>query len=170
MLRVIFEDKRLTAWLQISLILFLLVALAVLAPIASFFNATQFSDAIYAVYGFICHQFPERSFWILYHPLAVCARCFGIYAGVFIGALTLRMIFGLAKRNSISPIWVLLSLIPMGLDWSLTFFGIWENTETSRLLTGGIVGIACGISLTNSLLNLRFPSKMKEPPSGGSDY
>jgi uncharacterized membrane protein len=73
------------------------------------------------------------------------------------------MIFGLARKNSISPIWVLLSLIPMGVDWSLTFFGIWDNTEMSRLVTGGMVGIACGISLTNSLLNLRFPSETKEP-------
>ena len=163
MLKNVFEDKRLIAWLQISLILFLLVVLTVLAPIASFFNATQFSDAMYAAYGFICHQIPERSFWILGQPLAVCARCFGIYAGVFIGAIALRMIFGLARKNSISPIWVLLSLIPMGVDWSLTFFDIWDNTEMSRLVTGGIVGIACGISLTNSLLNLRFPSETKEP-------
>jgi uncharacterized membrane protein len=33
----------------------------------------------------------------------------------------------------------------MAIDWSLGFFGIWENTHFSRFLTGLIVGIACAV-------------------------
>lgn len=149
------ENKRLIAWLQISLILFLFVAATVIAPISSFFHATRLADSLYMVFGFICHQMPERSFWIFDSPLAVCARCFGIYLGLFVGATLVPLTIGLSTHKSLSPFWILLALIPMTIDWSLTFFEIWENTGFSRLVTGGLVGIACGISITKSLIELR---------------
>ena len=45
-------------------------------------------------------------------------------------------------RNNIAPprIYLILAAIPLGIDFSLTFFGIWENTHTSRLLTGALLG------------------------------
>jgi hypothetical protein len=33
-----------------------------------------------------------------------------------------------------------LAAVPLLVDFSLTFFGIWENTHTSRLLTGALLG------------------------------
>lgn len=43
-----------------------------------------------AVYGFgsvICHQRADRSFHLFAEPLAVCARCTGLYAGAALTAL-----------------------------------------------------------------------------------
>jgi uncharacterized membrane protein len=37
--------------------------------------------AVYAVGSVICHQRPERSFFLWSHQMPVCARCAGIYAG-----------------------------------------------------------------------------------------
>jgi hypothetical protein len=34
----------------------------------------------------------------------------------------------------------LLAALPLAVDFSLTFFGVWENTHTSRLLTGLLLG------------------------------
>ena len=37
--------------------------------------------AVYAIGSVICHQRPERSFFLWSHQMPVCARCAGIYAG-----------------------------------------------------------------------------------------
>lgn len=42
--------------------------------------------AIGQFFSFVCHQDPARSFWIAGAPVAVCARCLGIYVGAMAGA------------------------------------------------------------------------------------
>ncbi len=37
-------------------------------------------------FSVVCHQDPARSFWIAGAPVAVCARCLGIYLGAAVGA------------------------------------------------------------------------------------
>jgi len=36
--------------------------------------------------------------------------------------------------------WLVLAAIPLLVDFSLTFFGLWENTHASRFLTGLLLG------------------------------
>jgi hypothetical protein len=43
--------------------------------------------AVYAVGALVCHQRPERSFYVWAHQMPVCARCTGIYAGAALMAL-----------------------------------------------------------------------------------
>jgi len=43
--------------------------------------------AVYAIGSGICHQRPERSFFLWSHQMPVCARCAGIYFGAAIAAL-----------------------------------------------------------------------------------
>ncbi|HEX9934586.1 MAG TPA: DUF2085 domain-containing protein, partial [bacterium] len=43
--------------------------------------------AVRFFFGPVCHQIPERSFKILGYPLAVCARCTGVYVGFLLGAI-----------------------------------------------------------------------------------
>ncbi|HKD76997.1 MAG TPA: DUF2085 domain-containing protein, partial [Ktedonobacterales bacterium] len=35
--------------------------------------------ALHGGFALVCHQQPGRSFWIFGAPVAVCARCLGIY-------------------------------------------------------------------------------------------
>lgn len=42
--------------------------------------------AIREFFSRVCHQDPARSFWVWGVPVAVCARCFGIYLGAAVGA------------------------------------------------------------------------------------
>jgi uncharacterized membrane protein len=45
---------------------------------------------VYAAAHRVCHQLPARSFHLADAPMAVCARCFGLYlGGVFAGGLVL---------------------------------------------------------------------------------
>lgn len=43
--------------------------------------------AIYAAAATVCHQLPERSFHFAGGPIAVCARCLGLYVGGLAGLL-----------------------------------------------------------------------------------
>ena len=50
--------------------------------------------------------------------------------------------------------WLFLAMIPIGIDWSLGVFGIWENTHLSRFLTGLILGAACGLFIVPALVEI----------------
>lgn len=45
------------------------------------------AGVLYAVGALICHQIPERSFYLHGFQLPVCARCLGLYAGAAMGCL-----------------------------------------------------------------------------------
>jgi len=40
-----------------------------------------FALSVYAIGSLVCHQRPERSFWMWSAQMPVCARCAGIYLG-----------------------------------------------------------------------------------------
>jgi uncharacterized membrane protein len=42
---------------------------------------------VYAIGSLVCHQLPERSFYLWSAQLPVCARCTGIYVGAVVGAV-----------------------------------------------------------------------------------
>ncbi len=76
-----------------------------------------------------CHQKPERSFFIKKHQFPVCARCTGVYAGQILGII---LVFFLKIPWYLS----LISLVPMGLDWSLQHFKKKESNNIKRVITG----------------------------------
>jgi hypothetical protein len=42
----------------------------------------------------------------------------------------------------------------MAVDWSLTFFGVWENTLLSRFITGLILGVACSTYIVPAVVEI----------------
>jgi hypothetical protein len=45
-------------------------------------------------------------------------------------------------KNTVTPprSWLILATIPLAIDVGLNVLGIWQNTHTSRLLTGALLG------------------------------
>lgn len=43
-------------------------------------------EPLFPIGTFICHQRPERSFFVHGHQLPVCARCTGLYVGAAVAA------------------------------------------------------------------------------------
>ena len=118
----------------------LLVSLIIVAPVAAASGHGELAHGIYGAFGVLCHQMPERSFFIAGHKFAVCSRCTGVYAG-FAFTLLLYPLLRSLKRTTTPPrSLLLLAAIPLLVDFSVTFFGFWENTHTSRLLTGALLG------------------------------
>ncbi|HZE68123.1 MAG TPA: DUF2085 domain-containing protein [Pyrinomonadaceae bacterium] len=132
--------RPLIVWLILAVGALLVLALVALAPVALANNHPSVAWTIYRGFSKVCHQLPERSFFIDGHPLAVCARCTGLYAG-FTAALVVYPLAVSLKRTFAPPRkWLFLAALPLAIDFSLTFFGIWENTHSSRFLTGALLG------------------------------
>jgi uncharacterized membrane protein len=124
-------------WLISTVVVFAIVSLTVVAPLTA---GSHFADSIYGGFAVVCHQLAERSYFISGHKLAVCSRCTGLYAGFAFTLLLYPLWRPLRTVDWPPPVWLVLSALPMAIDFGLNFLGIWQNTHTSRLLTGVLLG------------------------------
>lgn len=130
------------------------LASIVVAPIAKAGGLTALSSPLYLFFSFLCHQISDRSFHIEGEQLAVCSRCFGVYLGMLAGFVAYPVWRKIDTIEPLPRVWLFLSIIPITVDWSLTFFGVWENTHLSRFLTGGLLGFACGTFIVPSIVEI----------------
>jgi uncharacterized membrane protein len=154
--------RPLVFWLTSAAIVSFLVSLIVVAPVAAG-GHSELAFGIYGAFSTLCHQLPERSYFIGGHKLAVCARCTGIYAGFTLTLLLYPLIRSLRNTGFPPRAWLLLAAIPLAIDFSLTFFGIWENTHTSRLLTGALLGSATVFYVMPGIIELSWRRSRTEP-------
>ncbi|MCS7081724.1 MAG: DUF2085 domain-containing protein [Bacteroidetes bacterium] len=97
----------------------------------------------FRLYGGLCHQLPERSFWGPSAPMAVCQRCMGLLGGLFVGSLLAPL--GQAQRARWARRGSLLlagALLLVALDWLWGW--LYGNSALSRVLTGACLGLVCG--------------------------
>ena len=132
--------RPLVFWLVSAIVVSLLVALVIVAPVAAASGHNQLAQGIYGAFAMLCHQLPDRSYFIDSHKFAVCTRCTGLYAGFAFTLLFYPLISSLKRTETPPRSWLLLATIPLLIDFSVTFFGFWENTHTSRMLTGALLG------------------------------
>lgn len=133
---------------------FIWVLAILLAPVAKTNGLLGLSSPIYHFFGFICHQQAERSFHISGEQFGVCSRCFGVYFGLLLGFVIYPLWRNINDIEPLPRIWLFLSLIPIMIDWSLTMFGVWENTHLSRFVTGLILGLACATFIVPALIEI----------------
>src|SRR6185503_1519368 len=150
--------RPLVFWLVTVAVVTIIVLLIVIAPVAAASGHSEIAEGIYRGFGIFCHQRPDRSYFIEGHKLAVCSRCTGLYAGFALTLLLYPLIRSL--RNNVTPprIYLILAAIPLGIDFSLTFFGIWDNTHTSRLLTGALLGSVAVFYVMPGIVDLSLRS------------
>ena len=134
--------------------------LILFAPVAAAHNLESVANPLYTFFGYLCHQIGDRSFHLENHQFAVCARCFGIYFGLLCGFIIYPLLHSIEETEPPPRFWLFLSLAPLGIDWALGAFGIWENTHLSRLLTGMILGATCAVFIIPALVEL-FRRKIK---------
>lgn len=108
------------------LLIFLTPLLARFYPVAGI--------SLYMLFSPICHQIPQRTFFLLGLQLPVCARCTGIYLGGFAGSFFVR-------PQAPSPWILIVALLPMGID-GITQLWYRESTNWIRFVTGFIAGTA----------------------------
>lgn len=136
-----FGRRAWTTWICVLACTLLWAGMIVSAPAAAASGHETIAFVIYRGLHAVCHQMPERAFSLMGHPLAVCARCSGIYAGFALGVL----LYPLGARrlpSNWSPHrkWLILALAPTTIDFTLGITGLWANTHLSRSLTGAWLG------------------------------
>jgi uncharacterized membrane protein len=158
-------------WLAVANLAFALyVGLPVLAPVLMESGHEGAARFIYTIFRPLCHQLPERSFflfgpesvysheelalrlggWVpsryigtlgLGFKMAMCERCVAIYGVMLLAGL----LFGLV-RGHIRPLPLIgfgLLILPTAIDGGGQLIGLWTSTWWLRLLTGALFGIAC---------------------------
>lgn len=131
-----------------------LVALIVGAPALKAGGLSAAAESVYGAFALLCHQADGRSFHLLGFKLAVCARCFGLYAGTLAGALAYPLMRPLARRALPARGWLLAAAVPTSVDFALGFFGLWENTHASRFLTASPLGVVMAFYLVPGAVDL----------------
>jgi uncharacterized membrane protein len=115
---------------------FLWIGAIFLAPWLAGRGAAGAARVIYFAFSPICHQISDRCFTLGGHPLAVCGRCLGTYAGFAAGLLLYPLVRGFS-RIALPPAWVfLMSILPMALDGAAGVAGIWASPIGIRFATG----------------------------------
>ena len=109
-----------------------------LAPLMAKCGYYDFSSELYFIYFHSCHQQPDRSFWFVGYPVALCCRCYGFYLGVII--FSILALFNKLKINlKVFSILAMISLIDIYINYGL---GMRLNTGNyTRFFVGIVMGL-----------------------------
>jgi len=143
-----------TVWACVAGVTLLWLGLIVYAPVAAAGGREAIAFVIYQGLKAVCHQMPERAFWVAGHPLAVCARCSGIYAGFAAAVLCYPLSRRLRRTGTPRREWFILALFPTAFDFALGITGLWANTHSSRLLTGAWLGAWAAFYIVPGLIEI----------------
>jgi uncharacterized membrane protein len=135
-----FQHKLVLIYTSTLMGIVLWIILIVLAPYLKS-QSSFLAKFIYAVFAPTCHQIPSRCFHIFGHPMAVCSRCMGIYAGFFLGTVVFPFIRGFSAPSFPRARAIILFSVPMAIDVAGHLSGMWSSSNATRFLTGVLWGI-----------------------------
>lgn len=147
-----YRTRRKTIYILTLFGIFVWLAAIFLAP---FLRSRESAWGIfcYSVFSPVCHQIPGRCLTFFDYPLAVCARCFGIYAGFFLGTLAFpvmkkHLFIGLPK-----PALFLAVSAPIVIDTVGNFFNLWPTPNILRFFIGMSWGWILPVYFLNGLFS-----------------
>ena len=141
-------------WLFVSAIALVVIGLIVAAPFAQSHGHPEFASPIYKAFSLVCHQIPDRSLHLSGHQFGVCSRCTGLYMGFAVAALIYPLARSLKRTDTPARAWLILAAVPLAIDFSLTYFGIWQNTHLSRFSTGALLSSVAVFYIMPGLIEL----------------
>jgi uncharacterized membrane protein len=116
---------------------------------------------LYGIGSLICHQIPERSFYLSGFQLPVCTRCLGIYTGAAAGAA-----FVLIRRRSGETLfpaasatrrWLAVAAAaPTIVTVALEAAGMWYPSNFTRALAGFALGGILAFVVVGALATLHY--------------
>ena len=146
--------RPLLMWLIAAMGCLAVMSLILGAPLALKAGHPLWAFTIYRSFSYVCHQIPERSFFIGGHPFAVCSRCTGLYAGFAAATVVYPLIRSLRQTEAPARKWLFLAAAPLAIDFAVGYFGIWENTHSSRFATGALLGAVAVFYVLPGLMEL----------------
>lgn len=93
------------------------------------------------IFKYLCHQRPDRSFFIRGHQLPLCARCTGLVCGTIFFCIYSFLVPIFYSVNLL--IFSIIIQLPYILDGTTQYFGLRESNNMLRFITGfiGAVGL-----------------------------
>jgi uncharacterized membrane protein len=127
-------------------------------------NSSPLSGFLYVVFSPTCHQIPSRCFYAFGHPLAVCARCLGVYSGFLLGMVIFPLTKGFSKISMPKVKTLIILSIPILIDVTGNLLGLWASSDWVRLATGIVWAIILPFyflaGITDYFLHKRKPTKL----------
>jgi len=123
-----------------NLVVAIFAGLPLLAPFLMSKGLVWPAQIIYVAYRVQCHQRPERSFFPFGYQMAYCQRDTATYAVVLLAGIAYSFL-----RPKVKPLrlWQAIPMVaPMAVDGTGQFFGLWTSVWWSRVITGGLFGLA----------------------------
>jgi len=114
-----------------------------------------------------CHQIADRCLDIGFGPMAVCARCAGLYLGG-----TLALLATTIANRSIRPrpIWLLMVAAPTILDFAAGQVGLPAFGNSARFIVALPLGFLAGLYLGDALIEIvRVNSRQLDPNNSDRD-
>lgn len=111
-------------------------------------------------FGFQCHRDPNRALGFGGIDLPVCARCFGIYAGLGGGALVLRP----RLEPRFVRVWLLVSVLVMLLDVATELLEMRPASPVVRALTGALLAWPIGVVLVQNARDYALAAAGRSAP------
>ena len=130
------------------------MSLIIGAPLALHAGQPFWGLTLYRSFSYVCHQNPDRSFFVAGHPFAVCSRCTGLYAGFAFATLLYPLVRSLRRTEAPPRKWLFIAAAPLAIDLTVNFLGIWENTHSSRFITGALLGAVSVFYVLPGLMDL----------------
>lgn len=158
-------------WLLIAnIVLGVQALLPAAAPVLMASGQSRLGQILYAIYAPLCHQLPERSFFlfgpqvaytlqelehllgpdvplryigdpIIGYKMTVCQRDIATYAAMWLAGLAF---VPLRQRLRPLPLKVFALLcLPIAVDGFGQLLGVWDSTPWRRVVTGVLFGAAC---------------------------
>ena len=146
--------RPLLMWLVLALGSAGAIGLIVGAPLALKAGWPLLGLTLYRSFSYLCHQIPERSFFVAGHPFAVCSRCFGLYAGFAAAVIFYPLVKSLRTTETPARKWLLVAALPMAIDFSIEFLGLGHNSHFSRFSTGALIGAVAVFYIVPGLMEL----------------
>ena len=156
--------KPLVTWFIVLAFALAICSLIIAAPVAIADGHSAIAFNIYLPFSYLCHQIPARSFYFAQHPLAVCSRCTGIYAGFLLGVIVYPIVRSLRSTETPERKWLFIAALPLAIDFFLEFLGIWHNTHSSRFFTGALLGSVVVFYVLPGLLELSLRERTSSTP------
>jgi uncharacterized membrane protein len=107
-------------------------------------------EFVYAIGAVVCHQLPDRSFFVSGTQWPVCARCTGLYLGGvagMLGWLGWKIARGW-RLVRVPPREALRLVVIAGAPTAITFAtgiaGVWDGSNLSRALLAAPLGLTAG--------------------------
>lgn len=128
---------------------FLIVLGAILVPIMAYYHI-DLANAFYNLYDKLCSASTNHAFFIKGYAMPICARCLGIYSGIF---LTLLLYFEQIKISH--GFYIFFGVLGIG-EFLLEYFNLFFPPLYISMLSGLFIGIFLAVTF------LRLEIKLKK--------